>query len=155
VEVVVQILEQVEDPELLELYARQAVLLTLEVTGAVPRAGGVGIVLAGGAYVRELSRHYRGEDEDTDVLAFPMEEAEGRDPFTGTSDAILGDVIISLPTASSQAGQYGHPLEVEVALLVTHGILHLLGYDDQNAAGEEGMWEKQREVLARLTAPTA
>jgi probable rRNA maturation factor len=154
IEAVVEILEPVEDADLLEHYARQAVQLTLEATGAAGSVGGVGIVLAGSAYVRELNQRYRGEPGDTDVLAFPMEEPGSPDIFAGTSDAILGDVIISLPTASSQAEEYGHPLAVEVALLVSHGILHLLGYDDQDASGEEGMWEKQREVLARLTAPT-
>jgi len=151
----VEILDAVDDVKLLEHYVRQAAQLTLELTGAAGRTGGIGIVLAGSAYVRELNQRYRGEPGDTDVLAFPMEEPEDQDPFSGTPDAILGDVIISLPTASSQAEEYGHPLAVEVALLVAHGILHLLGYDDQDACGEEGMWEKQREVLARLTAPTA
>jgi len=153
VEVVVQILEEMERPEVLEHYARQAAHLTWEVAGEKGRAGGVGIVLAGSEYVQHLNLRYRGEDWDTDVLAFPMEEPDDED--SETDEPILGDVIISLPTAASQAQEYGHDLTMEVALLVAHGILHLLGYDDHTPAGEERMWEKQREVLARLSAPSA
>ncbi|RME01998.1 MAG: rRNA maturation RNase YbeY [Deltaproteobacteria bacterium] len=76
--------------------------------------------------MRILNREYRGKDAATDVLAFAMQEG----PPIGRGE-ILGDVVISLETAARQAATHDRTLTQEVAHLVTHGVLHLLGYDHE------------------------
>src|SRR5690554_1295947 len=79
--------------------------------------GEVSFALVDNEQIRELNKVYRGIDEPTDVLSFPMDEE------------IWGDIIISIDKVISQAEEYGHSLERELGFLVVHGILHLLGYD--------------------------
>ena len=90
----------------------------------------VGLVLTGDTEIRRLNRQYRGIDRPTDVLAFPMREKRE------SSDSLLGDVVISIPTARKQALQQGHSLQQELALLIIHGLLHLLGYDHERSVAE-------------------
>ncbi len=94
------------------------------------------------AAIRDLNRIYRGVDAPTDVLAFPMRE--GR--FGRLSPDLLGDVVISAETASRQAR--AGELRAELALLLVHGILHLVGYDHHTATARQRMWRKQRVILA-------
>ena len=103
------------------------------------------IVLTDDDQIRELNRDYLGLDYPTDVLAFPAQET---DPETGVP--YLGDILISLPRATEQAGSAGHTLEAEAQLLVVHGILHLLGHDHAEAEEKAKMWTAQAEVLERL-----
>lgn len=93
------------------------------------------------AAIRALNRDYRGVDAPTDVLAFPMRE--GR--FGRLSPELLGDVVISAETAARQAG--AGELRAELALLLVHGILHLVGYDHPTATARRRMWRKQRALL--------
>jgi len=88
--------------------------------------------------IRELNREYRGIDKSTDVLSFEM------------GGELLGDIIISLPTAIRQAEEYNHSAEREIAFLTVHGLLHLLGYDHMNKKDEKVMLEKQEEILNKL-----
>lgn len=97
----------------------------------------ISVVLCDDPFIRDLNRDYRGKDKPTDVLSFAQD-----DP------SILGDIVISLPTAARQAQAAGWPLESEIALLGVHGLLHLLGFDDETA---EGAWEMQRRTEAVLT----
>ena len=103
------------------------------------------IALTDDAHIQTLNRDYLGHDSPTDVLSFPAGE---RDPETGA--LYLGDVVISVPRASAQAGEAGHSLEAEVQLLVVHGVLHLLGHDHAEAEDKERMWAAQAEALERL-----
>ncbi|MGB8981497.1 MAG: rRNA maturation RNase YbeY [Anaerolineales bacterium] len=103
------------------------------------------IVLTDDARLQELNRDYLGIDAPTDVLSFPASET---DPQTGAR--YLGDILISIPRARSQAEAGGHPLEAEVQLLVVHGVLHLLGHDHAQARQKARMWKAQAEILARL-----
>ena len=103
------------------------------------------IVLTNDARLQELNRDYLGIDAPTDVLSFPASEL---DPETGAR--YLGDILISVPRAESQATAARHPLESEVQLLVVHGVLHLLGHDHAEAAEKARMWKAQAEVLERL-----
>jgi probable rRNA maturation factor len=106
----------------------------------------VSILLTDDSEIRELNLLYRQVDAPTDVLAFAMREGEDGD---ANSD-ILGDVVISIPTADRQAKEYGHSLEAELSLLVAHGILHLLGYDHAEKDEAEIMQEKQKEIVYSL-----
>lgn len=101
------------------------------------------IVLAGDPFVRGLNRAWRGKDVPTDVLSFP-----GAAP-------VLGDIVISLDTARRQAEALGHAVEVELRVLLVHGLCHLLGLDHVGAAATARMHAKESELLASLviTAP--
>lgn len=103
------------------------------------------IVLTNDVRLKELNRDYLGIDAPTDVLSFPASET---DPETGTR--YIGDILISIPRAKSQAKAAGHPLESEVQVLVVHGVLHLLGHDHANPKEKARMWKAQAEILKKL-----
>jgi probable rRNA maturation factor len=107
------------------------------------------VVVADDDTLHELNLRHRGVDGPTDVLAFPDDT---RGPFVDAPGMprYLGDVIISFPRARSQAGDAGHTFEAELQLLVVHGVLHLLGYDDAEAAARARMWAVQADVLRLL-----
>ena len=108
----------------------------------------VGCLLVTDHRIRALNRRYRGEDHPTDVLAFPQGEGSGPPGHPG----LLGDVVISVETAARQAARAGHSLEREAALLLVHGILHLLGHDHATAAERRQMWALQRRLLRAAAA---
>ncbi|HEV2439622.1 MAG TPA: rRNA maturation RNase YbeY [bacterium] len=121
----------------------------------------VGVALVDDAYIRVLNREYRGGDYATDVLAFPMDGSRaplGDPGFAGRGGAggageggpVLGDIVISIQRAREQARQFKQPLRREVALLVIHGLLHLLGYDDETEAAASVMWSRQKELLETI-----
>ena len=103
------------------------------------------IVLTDDARLQQLNRDYLGIDAPTDVLSFPASET---DPETGAR--YIGDILISMPRAQSQAATAGHPLESEVQLLVVHGVLHLLGHDHAEPEEKTRMWAAQAEILETL-----
>jgi probable rRNA maturation factor len=107
------------------------------------------IVVTGDQDLHDLNRRYRGVDAPTDVLAFPNET---RGPFVDApgQPRYLGDVVISLPRAQAQAVEAGHELPAELQLLVVHGVLHLLEYDDQEPSSRARMWQAQQEILQAL-----
>lgn len=96
--------------------------------------------------VRALNREYAGEDEVTDVLSFSLREGE---EFAAPPDGVLrlGEVVISYPTAERQAGEGGRSTEAEIAHLLVHGVLHLLGYDHAAPDEERLMRARERELL--------
>jgi probable rRNA maturation factor len=100
------------------------------------------IVVTGDAQIRELNRAYRKKDRPTDVLAFAMREGEP----CGEAGELLGDVIVSLETARKQAHKAGHDVLSEVTMLMTHGVLHLLGWDHETPSKDRRM----RGETARL-----
>ena len=105
------------------------------------------VTLVGDGEMRRLNATYRGTDRPTDVLAFAAREGKPA-PMV---DQLLGDVVISLDTAARQASARGVTLAAEVRLLLTHGILHLLGYDHERSPGEaRRMFRKQRELIRTL-----
>ncbi len=123
-----------------------------------PRGAGCSLILIGDARMAALNRAYRGIAQPTDVLAFPA-EAAGKPAGEGGGEAArggpyLGDLAISLDTAGRQAAGRGHPLEREAALLVIHGILHLVGYDHRTPAQRRRMWRVQARLLRAHAGPT-
>lgn len=99
--------------------------------------------------LRELNRRHRGVDVPTDVLAFAD---EARAPFVDAPGELryLGDVVVSFHRAVAQAAEAGHGTQAELQLLVVHGVLHLLGYDDQAEQPREKMWRVQAQILQTL-----
>jgi probable rRNA maturation factor len=139
-----------------------AVLATLKAHNA--EACEVSVLLTDDADIKHLNRDYRGVDAPTDVLAFAMREGEDGN----VNPNVLGDLVISLETASRQV-RTGDPfsatrssletekqetsydsLETEVALLAIHGALHLLGYDHQTQEEATVMFEKQNTIFGLL-----
>ena len=106
----------------------------------------VSIFLTDDVEIHRLNKLYRGVDRPTDVLAFAMREGVDGE----LNQEILGDVVISIPTTKRQASIYGHSFEAEMALLVSHGVLHLLGYDHEAKDDMLVMRDKQEEILRSL-----
>jgi rRNA maturation RNase YbeY len=105
------------------------------------------VALVDDAEIRRLNSTYRQVDKPTDVLAFAMREGDGG----VLHPDLLGDVVISLDAAARQAAARGVPVAQEVRLLLTHGLLHLLGYDHERSPAEaRRMFRKQRALLAHL-----
>jgi probable rRNA maturation factor len=94
--------------------------------------------VTGDRELRRLNREFLGEDHATDVLSFP-----------GGEGGYLGDLALSWPAVLRQAGEFGHAPEVEAALLVVHGLLHLLGWDHATPSDEGAMTGLTLACLAR------
>lgn len=120
---------------------------TLEHQG-VPAETDLTLVVTDDDHLHRLNQQYLEIDAPTDVLAFPGGDI---DPDTGAP--YLGDVIISYPRAREQAIQAGHPIHEELALLVVHGVLHLLGHDHYEVLEKDRMWAHQSEILSALGIP--
>ena len=115
----------------------------------------LGLVIAGQERVRQLNLSYLDKDEPTDVLAFAMlPEQSGGDltPFVTPPDGIkhLGEVIISYPQAVIQAEEHRHSTVREIAILIIHGLLHLLGYDHDKPEPERQMRAREAEILSSI-----
>ncbi len=97
--------------------------------------------------ITQLNRQYLSRNHPTNVLAFSMREGEDNH----LHPALLGDVVISTETAQREARQRSVTFEEEIALLLVHGILHLLGYDHETTPEEAAtMAAKEQEVLTHL-----
>ena len=115
----------------------------------------LGLVIVGEERIRQLNLSYLGKDEPTDVLAFAMlpQPPQGDlAPFVAPPDGVkhLGEVIVSYPQAVIQAGEHQHPVAREIAILITHGILHLLGYEHDEPELEGRMRAREAEILSHI-----
>ena len=142
--------EKVSIPEALEADLTKAVNVVAELEALSPQTE-VDITLVDDAAIHELNRTYRGIDRPTDVLSFALDEGE-EEPEVDDDEIehLLGDVIISAPTAVRQGEEYGHGLEREMTYLAVHGMLHLLGYDHMEEKDKLIMRKREEEVLRRL-----
>lgn len=108
--------------------------------------------------IQDLNNEYRGINNPTDVLSFPMMEFEEEDENTDTDEQFeyieeelpLGDIVISMDRTKAQAEEYGHSFERELSFLLVHGMLHLLGYDHEEEKDEKIMMKIQEEILEIL-----
>lgn len=108
---------------------------------ALGRPGGsVEITLVDDAAIRALNRAWRGIARRTDVLALPLETE-------AAAGGLLGQVVISAETAARQAARLGVSPALELELLVTHGLLHLAGYDDRDPVEAQLMHARERAIL--------
>ncbi len=102
----------------------------------------ISVILTDQEVVRDLNRKYRNIDATTDVLSFSLSKIDAAEPM-------LGEILIDVERAAQQAEEYGHTLIKEVAFLIMHGILHLIGYDhDENHQGE--MREVEKELVNKF-----
>ena len=125
------------------------------------------LAIADDETVRRLNHDYRGLDETTDVLAFAFDhpgEYQGEDvpslpasqePFITApeGDGFAGEVIVSYPQCLRQATAQGHSPSDELALLITHGVLHLLGHDHATLQEKRAMKSIEQQALAALGIP--
>jgi probable rRNA maturation factor len=107
----------------------------------------VSIVLTDDDQIQQLNKIYRKKNRPTDVLAFAMREGD----FSHLAGELLGDVVVSVPTAQRQAIQHGRDLMGEITMLLAHGLLHLLGWDHETDAKDRRM----RAETTRLCAAAA
>ena len=114
-----------------------------EVAAAAAPAGAspeLTVRVTGDRELRRLNREFLGEDHPTDVLSFPSGDV---------ASGYLGDLALSWPAVGRQAEAFGHPPEVEAALLAVHGLLHLLGWDHASPTDEREMTRLTLACLAR------
>lgn len=113
----------------------------------------VSVVFVNDRAMRELNRVWRSKDKTTDVLSFPQEDdvwsLAGRDADLPPLE--LGDIVISMPQAARQAAEYGVTLSEELARLLVHGVVHLLGYDhERSAADARAMRSLEAAILRKI-----
>jgi probable rRNA maturation factor len=116
-------------------------------------------LITGDAEMRRLNREFLGKDFATDVLSFPSWQAKAPAPqpsrkvgqaLPPANSAPLGDIAISVARARAQARRYGHPTEIEIRILMLHGLLHLLGMDHEAGGGRMARAEKRWRARLRL-----
>ncbi len=119
----------------------------------------VSLTLVDNTRIHEINKETRGIDSPTDVLSFPMLEYPApadfsdlsEDPFCDrnpdTGEILLGDIVLSLEKVSEQAQEYGHSEKREYAFLITHSMLHLMGYDHMVPEEASVMEEHQNRIL--------
>jgi probable rRNA maturation factor len=123
----------------------------VKATEALGLAGDFSVLLTGDEQLRAMNLQFRGVDKPTDVLSFPAlpEAANGGQG---------GDLAISLDTAAIQAADHGHTLQMEIKILILHGLLHLAGYDHERDQGQmrrrESRLRKQFALPAGLVERT-
>ncbi|MBQ9747058.1 MAG: rRNA maturation RNase YbeY [Clostridia bacterium] len=102
--------------------------------------------------IHALNREFRDKDRPTDVLSFPIWDAdEGFEVDPAIGAVMLGDIVISAERAWEQAEEYGHSFAREVCFLAVHSTLHLIGYDHEvSEADEKYMNDTQEEILAKM-----
>ena len=130
----------------------------------VPEDAEMSVIFVDEQAMTDLNERFLGGTGPTDVLAFPMDDdvaPGGRQPDQGgrgpgsPSEAddppmVVGDVVVCPAVAHRQAAEHGHPDADEIALLVVHGVLHLLSYDHADTGESEAMRARERELLARF-----
>jgi len=95
--------------------------------------------------IHTLNKRYLNHDEPTDVLSFPLSEANAK--------RLAGELVIGVEVAQAQAQERGHDVQLELALYVIHGLLHLCGYDDKSEEAEREMRQRERHYLKELGLP--
>lgn len=141
--------------------AREVIEFTLDYMDC-PYEAQVNVLVTGEDEIHEINLQQRQIDRATDVLSFPMAEyevpgnfdfleEEGMDCFDPDSgELLLGDIVICADRVIAQAEEYGHSIKREYAFLLTHSMLHLMGFDHMEEQDAALMEQKQREILEQL-----
>ena len=138
------------------------------ITGAVlkyeacPYDVSVNLLITDGNGIRAINREFRDVDSETDVLSFPAVDFDEPSDFSyvendplsymdpETDELMLGDIMLNAERVLSQADRFGHSIRREYAFLLTHSLLHLLGYDHETKEQEDDMFRRQEEILGGL-----
>lgn len=102
---------------------------------------GINVILLNSEDMIKLNKKYRGIDSDTDVLSFS---------YNDEKMTTIGDIFVSHKKIIEQSTRYGHSVHRELAFLVVHGFLHILGYDHDSKENEVKMLSKQNEILLKV-----
>jgi probable rRNA maturation factor len=109
----------------------------------------VGVALVDNFTIQQMNRDYRAVDAPTDILSFPTDiPDELLDEIA--DDVYLGDLVIAYPYVEAQAAQLGHTMADTLALLLVHGLLHLVGYTHDTPQNKAQMWAEQARLLTAL-----
>ena len=139
--------EKVEIDYYLKTVVRTAILKTLEAE-KVKHSVEVSVTFCDNKYIRSLNKEYRNKDKATDVLSFPMYTPDDIAAAPSEEELLLGDIVISLERAKTQAAELGNSFVREVAFLTIHSMLHLLGYDhERSVEDDEVQCSRQREII--------
>ncbi len=111
------------------------------------RRGELAIVLTDDSTIRRLNRDWRGVDAATNVLSFPVAQANDGEP------PLIGDVVLAYETIAREARAERKPFAHHLAHLAVHGFLHLVGYDHEDEAEAADMEQAERDILHRLAVP--
>lgn len=115
------------------------------------KVGEISVTFVEDDEMAQLNLQYRNLEGPTDVLSFPQDEGmEMARPDDKDYVPLIGDLVISVPTAARQAEEAGHTLEQEISILLIHGILHLFGYDHDNVYQQSFMQEEEKTILKLL-----
>jgi probable rRNA maturation factor len=133
---------------------REWLCRTAEAVLSAARADGaeLSLVLVSDGRMRALNRRYRKKDQPTDVLSFPLHEKREQATFlrkSSLSPFLLGDVVISVPTARRRAAEVGHGLREELRRLLVHGVLHLLGYDHERGPRDAALMARKEQAILK------
>lgn len=112
----------------------------------------VSIIFVTEENMQRLHEQWMGEEGATDVLSFPMDELRPGRFDAQTPAGLLGDIVICPDVAKLQALAAGHSDEAEMLILLTHGLLHLLGFDHATPFEEAEMFGLQRELIESFNA---
>lgn len=125
-----------------------------------PYEASVEVLLTDNDEIHEINLSQRQIDRATDVLSFPMNDYPAAGDFSeledmgtfdpDTGELLLGDIVVSMDKVASQAAEFGHSKERELAFLVAHSMLHLFGYDHMEEEERMDMEKKQEEILTHL-----
>ncbi|MCL2820064.1 MAG: rRNA maturation RNase YbeY [Oscillospiraceae bacterium] len=156
---VIQTFDETENP----LGSGDAILITKAVTEVlqyekVDIPCNINVQITGDKKIREYNRNFRGMDKATDVLSFPLQEFTGvgwafidKSGFDVNSDIQqLGDIVISAESAKKQAAEYENSYEYELAYLIIHSTLHLLGYIHDDEEREKIMHSKTKNIIREM-----
>ena len=105
----------------------------------------ISLAFVDNATIHRLNKQFLDHDEPTDVLSFPLSEANAK--------KLAGELVIGAEVAQQQAIERGHDVSAELSLYVIHGLLHLCGYDDKTGAGAAEMRDRERHYLKLLGVP--
>lgn len=118
-------------------------------------AAELSVMFADEAVMTELHVQWMDEPGPTDVLSFPMDELRVPRGDQPAPEGLLGDIVICPTVAQRQAQSAGHPERQEIGILLTHGILHLLGFDHAEPDEEREMFGLQNQLVADWNAASA
>lgn len=158
--------EQTDVPVDIVHWTRFARFVLDEESRLVPAGSELGLLFVDEAAIADLNERFLGHPGPTDVLAFPLDADDyrggrfpdegGRGPGVladpGEPPVLLGDVVVCPAVAGRQAAERGVPVADEIALLIVHGILHLLSYDHAEPTEATEMERRQQEILGRFRA---
>ena len=163
--------EELTLKQLLSSLSLEAVVLQTLSQAGIERPALVALLITNDETIRSLNKQYRSQDKPTDVLSFPLlekpivnapadqlwgsfellrdEETQNKQAFITPPDITmhLGDIVISWPTVKRQASNNDHTPAYELLFLLSHAVLHLVGYDDQTETGYQSMLRLQKAVM--------